>query len=116
MKWEEALEIVVTRTRHWPYRDLCSDKNTKPPPNHRDAYRSLMLRLVGEPLPPENLITAAESIRLNRIMLACQFRSRGSTGCGCGKCALRGGVNVSHPDCFECIRTYEKEALRLACL
>jgi hypothetical protein len=47
--WREATEIVVERTKHSPYRRLCSDENPDiDGPNGRDAYRSLMLRLANE--------------------------------------------------------------------
>jgi hypothetical protein len=52
MNWPEALDVVVARTKHEPYRRLCSDENTSPPPNDRDAYRDLMVRLAENPPKP----------------------------------------------------------------
>ena len=48
----------------------------------------------------------AEAARLLRLMKACEFRSPGETGCGCGHCGLRRGAAVSHLECFECLRKY----------
>ena len=51
MNWQDALEIVVARTKHAPYRQLCSDANTQPAPNNRDAYRREMIRQAAGPAP-----------------------------------------------------------------
>ena len=49
----------------------------------------------------------AETIALVKAMKACPFRST-DPGCGCagGRCSLRRGSVVSHPDCFDCLRRY----------
>lgn len=49
MTWEQALEIVIARTKHERYRDLCADDW----PDH-EAYRAEMIRMVSEPpsFPP----------------------------------------------------------------
>jgi hypothetical protein len=45
MTWEEALDLIVARTGHHRYRDLCADTW----PDHA-AYRALVIRLAtGEP-------------------------------------------------------------------
>ena len=41
MTWQEALEIVILRTMHEPYRWLCSEDN----PRH-EAVRAYVLSLV----------------------------------------------------------------------
>ena len=43
MTWQEALEIVVLRTMHEPYRRLCSEDH----PAHQ-TYRRLMIQLATE--------------------------------------------------------------------
>jgi hypothetical protein len=51
MTWQEALEIVVARTKHERYRDLCSDECAM-----HEAYRALMIRqAIDEPelAPPD---------------------------------------------------------------
>ena len=57
-------------------------------------------RSAPAPIPP------AESADLTRRMKACLYRSAGATGCGCGRCGLRGGAAVSHRDCFQCLTQY----------
>jgi hypothetical protein len=47
MDWTEALKIVIARTRHEPYRELCADDH----PDHC-AWRRLMLRLAAEDEDP----------------------------------------------------------------
>jgi len=49
----------------------------------------------------------SEAIALVKAMKACPFRST-DPGCGCagGRCALRRGSVVSHPDCFDCLQRY----------
>jgi hypothetical protein len=49
MTWEQALEIVVERTRHERFRQLCSKNN--PDAEQRHAYRRLVLELVAAPVP-----------------------------------------------------------------
>ncbi len=48
-----------------------------------------------------------ESLALVKAMRECPFRSTDS-GCGCagGRCSLRRGAIVSHPDCFDCLQRY----------
>lgn len=104
MTWEEALELVVARTGHHPYRERCSESSDRPPPNDYLAYRALMLRMAEDPDPPETM-SAAESHQLVKRMIACPFHSRGHE-CDCGRCALRGGSQVSHLDCFACLKQY----------
>jgi hypothetical protein len=51
MRWTEALDIIIARTGHERYRDLCADDN--PDVVQRDAYRGLVVRLaLGLPLEP----------------------------------------------------------------
>jgi hypothetical protein len=47
MNWYEALDVVVARTHHARYRDLCADDH----PDHC-AWRRLMLRLAAEDEDP----------------------------------------------------------------
>jgi hypothetical protein len=114
MSWSDALEIVVGRTKHEAYRRQCSDENTSPPPNDRDAYRALMVRLASDPpnvpsqYPPAAPAspTARESLALIQRMRACPFWSKPGTGCDCGRCGLRAGAKVTHHDCFACLERY----------
>ncbi len=46
MEWPEALETVVARTKHEPYRALCADGQP-----HADVWRRRMLRMAGQPAP-----------------------------------------------------------------
>ena len=62
MTLEEAIEVVVARTKHERYRWLCSDEN--PDAWSREGYRLLMLELAGAPAPtptptPEDLALRA---------------------------------------------------------
>jgi hypothetical protein len=51
MDWEEALEIVIARTRHEAFRRICADAN--PDIRRRDAMRSTVVRVaMGEPAYP----------------------------------------------------------------
>jgi hypothetical protein len=62
MTWQQALDEIVSRTRHERYRELCADDW----PGH-EAWRAEMLRLAGEPptLPPlPDNPTPAPGVRL----------------------------------------------------
>ena len=51
MTWNQALDLVVARTGHEPFRRLCAEDN--PDAEQRDAYRALMVELAtGEPPAP----------------------------------------------------------------
>jgi hypothetical protein len=47
MTWQESLEIMVSRTGHERYRELCAEEW----PDHA-AWRDLVIRQAQEPLPP----------------------------------------------------------------
>jgi hypothetical protein len=113
MTWEEALKLIVERTRNLRYIELTADANLDV--TQRDAYRSLLIRIatgapessLPKPEPAPDLPSVAESIDLIRQMRACPYRSV-DAGCGCsgGRCALRGGAMVGHIDCFDCLRHF----------
>ncbi len=50
MTWPDALELVIHKTGHHRYRELCADANTDV--KQRDAYRRLMLESAEEWPPP----------------------------------------------------------------
>jgi hypothetical protein len=59
MNWTESLDIVVSRTGHERYRELCADAN--PDVGQRDAYRALMIRQATdepEPSPEDRALRA----------------------------------------------------------
>jgi hypothetical protein len=74
-------------------------------PHFNPGYRDVIVR---ESHRCAERYPTALSVRLVRLMNACEFRSTDPT-CGCtgGRCGLRAGVAVGHLDCFECIRRYE---------
>jgi hypothetical protein len=45
MTWQNAMQVVVARTRHERYRWLCSDEN--PDVASRDGYRRLVIKMAG---------------------------------------------------------------------
>lgn len=58
MGWQEALDVVVGRTRHERYRWLCSEAN--PDEWSREAYRGQVLTMAtGEPVAPAPIRTRA---------------------------------------------------------
>lgn len=102
MTLSEALDIVVARTGVERYRFLCLEHAN---PKVREEYGQLIMRLATEPAGVQRMPTQ-ESIRLIAAMKACQFRSPCKTGCGSGYCGLKSGRQVSHAECFTCIKTY----------
>lgn len=127
MMWQEALEIVVARTRHERYRELCSDDN--PDAEQRDAYRTGVIEMAESVEPKRqrqrhapytpaattdpSRPTVAQSTSLLKQMKSCPFRSTNSS-CGCqgAWCSLKADASgrrpsiVGHQDCFSCIREY----------
>ncbi len=57
-------------------------------------------------IPPKTGVPATEAIALVKAMKACPHRSV-DPPCGCSGawCGFKGGVIVSHADCFDCLRT-----------
>lgn len=61
MTWQDALEIVVARTRHERYRWLCSDDN--PDVEQRDGHRRHMLDQCGHvPSYPPAVVQAGSAL------------------------------------------------------
>jgi hypothetical protein len=75
-------------------------------PQHDAGYGRVVLDLSMNAVAEPPRLAVAESIRLSHLMKACEFRSTGGAGCGCGRCGLRAGATVSHMECFACIRQY----------
>lgn len=109
MTWQEAVEIVVTRTGHGRYEWLCSDAN--PDAGSREGYRRLVLRMAGEPVnpggaPPEihaGRIPLRDSIRLVRLGLrACFYSTHDGCGCTGAYCHWHGRI-VGPDDCLPCL-------------
>jgi hypothetical protein len=47
MDWTEALDIVIARTKHEPYRTLCAEGHP-----HAETWRERMVAMAtGQPLP-----------------------------------------------------------------
>lgn len=64
MDWTEALEIVVSITRHERFRWLTREAN--PDVESRDAYRRQVLKMAGHPAPeptPEDVALRAHVAR-----------------------------------------------------
>lgn len=58
MNWQQALEIVVTRTKHEPYRALCADDHPD-----RDHWRARMVeRATGKPVEYPSLARQAGNL------------------------------------------------------
>jgi hypothetical protein len=56
MTWTEALEIVVARTRHERYRELCADDR----PDH-EVWRAKVVELAGTPAEYPPLLAQARN-------------------------------------------------------
>jgi hypothetical protein len=103
----EALDIVVARTGHSPYRELCSEANTDA--QQRDAYRRLVYELAGsapDALPSPPVVARPEIRRMLAVMKwglrSCLYSSH--EGCGCsGTHCYHLGRAVTLPDCLECL-------------
>jgi hypothetical protein len=109
MDWPEAIEVVIARTKHERYRELCDDTH----PDHPAWRRRIIALATGEPesLPlslrqDNSLPTVSEAWDLTRAMRACPFWSRRPGCCTGANCALRSGAVVSHVDCFACLKIY----------
>ncbi len=74
MTWEDALEVVVSRTRHERYRVLCHNKH----PDHT-VWRAKMLAMVGEPISEDPNVVIA------RVEAMAARANAGERG-GCGGC------------------------------
>lgn len=94
MTIEEALDIVVARTGHHRYRELVD-------PAHPD-YDPRFIPIVIDAAKR----APARTVELARLMTACPFRSVPPGCCAGGRCALRGGAEASHIDCFDCLEQY----------
>jgi hypothetical protein len=105
MTLAEALDVIVSQTRHERYRWLCSDDN--PDQVARDAYRAYVFRAAGEPLPPapERPVPAAVAERFERLerILGCPHFSR-PADCGCrfGVCGQT-GKPTTFARCDDCL-------------
>jgi hypothetical protein len=76
-------------------------------PAYDPGYAQVVERLSAQDLdrpPPAATIAALRAVR------ACAFRSPGASSCGCARCALRGGAEVSVGDCLECSGRYDAPA------
>lgn len=107
MTWEQALDLVVSRTGHQRYRWLCSEDN--PDTEQRAAYRRLVIsQAVDQPTAGISavLMPAVESIAALKLVRRCHYRSVPSCGCEPGRCGLRGGKWVSDQDCLTCVSKY----------
>ncbi len=104
MEYLEALEIVVARTGHVRYRELCDSSH----PDHA-AWRKRVLALVrGELAPqeasPPNPRLAAQ-LKLQALVMKCPQRDT-SVPCGCGMAVCRlnkgGGIDPTRVALREC--------------
>ncbi len=114
MTWTDAVDIVVARTKHEKYRELCEESR----PGH-DQWRAVVIAMAVEApeYPPvttqivrgesQALIPLQESLAILNQIKACPYRSRDS-GCGCAgmRCALGKGKSgiVSFNDCLTCVK------------
>jgi hypothetical protein len=55
MDWPEALELVILRTGHERYRDLCADEH----PDHEEWRRKIIARATGRPV--EQILAEAKA-------------------------------------------------------
>ncbi len=70
MNWEEALEIVVRRTKHERYRVLCDEGN--PDIEQRDEMRAMMIRkALNEPDPPPFIPPEMTEAELKALLGCC---------------------------------------------
>jgi hypothetical protein len=104
----EAIDLVIARTGVERYRHLCLHH---PSPTVRAEYSGLIFRLAAEGatgLASATTPSAAEFLALLSAVRSCPYRSLEAvpTGCGCGRCGLRGGIRISHLDCLTCVRRY----------
>jgi hypothetical protein len=112
LDWTEALERRIERTKHERYRQLCDAGH----PEHLAWRRKLVAEESGEaspaaiaaaPVPCDEARPAVQQVmRWIRDMKKCPYRSKEGCGCWEGRCALRGGAMVGHPDCFQCLERY----------
>lgn len=102
MTWDQALEIVIARTGHARYRQLCDASHES-----HVAYRDLMLKLAATPSlvsPAPSPIPLEASVRATRLGFArCWFSERDAR-CGCSglSCHLLGRI-VTLEDCVRCL-------------
>jgi hypothetical protein len=117
MTWTEALEVVLARTKHEPYRAKCDESN----PSHA-IWRDRMIEkatgvppVVADPPPADQDGDApavqppsvAVAVSLLAATKACPYRAL-HPPCGCqgARCGLKAGAIVSHRDCFACVEAY----------
>ena len=124
--WKEALEVIISKTKHEGYRALTADDY----PNHK-MYRKKIIEKANN-LPPSpaeyskvvistgngnmTAISKEESIKLIKEINLCVFFTRHS-GCGCNRARCSAGKQgeldtakndgsslVSFFDCATCLR------------
>ena len=106
MTLDEALDIVIARTKHERFRWLCSDDN--PDAEQRAGYRRHVLALAeqGSPTPvtPPPLVPVGIAIEAIRTgFRACLYSSHEGCGCTGTRCFWKGRI-VSLTDCIECLK------------
>ncbi len=91
MEFEEALELVISTTKHEAWRQLCNPSNSQ-----WEARRRQVMQLAGMPvpiLPPveapkKRKVTLAEYARINGLSdkeAIEEMKRKQRKGCGCSK-------------------------------
>lgn len=100
-----ALDILVARTGHVRYRELCDPVQ----PAYNPSYIGLVIRLASGLPDPQTPgpVPLSTSLNLLARMRSCPHRSP-RTDCGCGglaTCALEKGKDglVNYRDCQDCL-------------
>ena len=107
MDLEQAIDLVVARTKHETYRRLCDEEN--PDRVQRDAYRSLVLSLATEiPLVLPDSVSA-QMVPFSIALVAsrrggrnCWYSTPEPCGCAGVMCAHK-RRSVGLRDCIECL-------------
>lgn len=112
----EALDVVISRTGHVRYRDLCDPTH----PAYHPAYVALVLRLAGHappdmppapvPVLPSGVGPSLDAIRRRELcphyVPRRRFAESGIADCGCGLDHCRAGRGrqggVTLADCAAC--------------
>ena len=118
MTTAEALDLVVARTGHQRYRDLCDPSH----PDHDPGYIEYVLALAEGKSPDESpapdappaSMSRSDEIRDHRLLTAlaktCPYRENTSS-CGCGVSICHASLGpsridpkaVSLDDCVQCV-------------
>lgn len=102
MDLPRALDIVVSRTGHVRYRELCDPAH----PDYNPAYIPLVLRQAEDDAPlPVPVPSVTAQLDMIARMKACPHWIKAGCGCSLNRCGLGKGDagEVSHADCFACL-------------